>query len=214
MYGFASGKPDVSIVMSVFYWNGSMTQQALEQKLSRQEQLQLRNRRTGLAIFQLSWIMTFVCLIVVNFWFRGSTDTWPPAGVAVEKIIPTLMTLVLVASSFFIRRGTKALKADNLVTFSSSWRYGLILGGVFAVVMAVEFVAAPGSGQFLSIYRLMIGFHHIHALVIGYYLIRVYQNGKRGAYSSSDFWPVEGGTSLWDFVTVAWVLFYVVLYII
>jgi len=85
---------------------------------------------------------------------------------------------------------------------------------VFAVVMAIEFVAAPGTGQFLSIYRLMIGFHHIHALVIGYYLIRVYQNGQRGAYSATDFWPVEGGTSLWDFVTVAWVLFYLVLYLI
>jgi len=191
-----------------------MTQHILEQKLSRQEQQHLRNRRTGLAVFQISWIMTFVCLIVVNFWIRGNSDTWPPAGVDIEKIIPTLMTVALIASSFFIRRGMRALKADDVTTFSNNWRYGLMLGGLFALVMAYEFIAAPGSGQFLSIYRLMIGFHHIHALVIGYYLIRVYQNGKRGAYSSSDFWPVEGGASLWDFVTVAWVLFYVVLYII
>ena len=191
-----------------------MTQHILEQKLSRQEQQQLRNRRTGLAIFQISWIMAFICLIIVNFWIRGNSDTWPPAGVDVEKLIPTLMTLALVASSFFIRRGMKALKADDVATFSNNWRYGLMLGGLFALVMAYEFIAAPGSGQFLSIYRLMIGFHHIHALVIGYYLIRVYQNGKRGAYTSTNFWPVEGGASLWDFVTVAWVLFYVVLYII
>ncbi len=191
-----------------------MTQQALEQKLTRQEQLQLRNRRTGLTVFQISWIMTFVCLIVVNFWIRGNSDAWPPAGTQVEKLIPTLMTLVLIASSFFIRRGVRSLKVDDIQTFAINWRNGLLLGGVFAIVMAIEFVAAPGNGQFLSIYRLMIGFHHIHALVIGYYLIRVYQNAKRGAYTSTDFWPVEGGTSLWDFVTVAWVLFYVVLYII
>ena len=190
------------------------TQQVLEQKLSRQEQQQLRNRRTGLAIFQISWIMTFVCLIVVNFWIRGNSESWPPAGVNIEKIIPTLMTIALIASSYFIRRGVRALKADDVATFSNNWRYGLILGGVFAVVMAYEFIAAPGSGQFLSIYRLMIGFHHVHALIIGYYLIRVYQNSKLGAYSATNFWPVEGGQSLWDFVTVAWVLFYVVLYII
>ena len=191
-----------------------MMQQALEQQLSRQEQQQLRNRRTGLAVFQISWIMAFICLIIVNFWIRGNSETWPPVGVGVEKLIPTLMTLALVASSFFIRRGVKALKADEVARFSNDWRYGLGLGSLFALVMAYEFIAAPGSGQFLSIYRLMIGFHHIHALVIGYYLIRVYQNGQRGAYSATDFWPVEGGTSLWDFVTVAWVLFYVVLYII
>ncbi len=191
-----------------------MTQHILEQKLTRQEQQELRNRRTGLAVFQISWIMAFICLIVVNFWIRGYSETWPPAGVAVEKLIPTLMTVALLASSFFIRRGMQALKADNVPGFAANWRYGLILGGVFAVVMAIEFVTAPGSGQFLSIYRLMIGFHHIHALVIGYYMIRVYQSGQRGAYSATNFWPVEGGTSLWDFVTVAWVLFYVVLYVI
>ncbi|MBI1277656.1 MAG: hypothetical protein GC179_05975 [Anaerolineaceae bacterium] len=191
-----------------------MTQQALEQKLSRQELQQLRNRRTGLTVFQISWIMTFVCLIVVNFWMRSINPSWPPAGVVVEKLIPTLMTLTLIASSFFIRRGARALKSGDLPNFTLNWRNGLLLGGVFAIVMAIEFVAAPGSGQFLSVYRLMIGFHHVHALVIGYYMIRVYQNAKRGAYTSTDFWPVEGGTSLWDFVTVAWVLFYVVLYVI
>lgn len=191
-----------------------MTQQVLEQKLTRQEQQELRNRRTGLAIFQLSWIMTFVCLIIVNFWMRGSSPMWPPEGITVDKIIPTLTTLALIGSSVFIRRGTKALKSDNISGFTTNWRYGLALGGVFAVVMAIEFISAPGSGQFLSVYRLMIGFHHVHAMAIGYYLIRVYQSGKRGAYSATNFWPVEGGTSLWDFVTVAWVLFYVVLYII
>lgn len=191
-----------------------MTQHALEQKLSRQEQLQLKNRRTGLLVFQISWIMAFVCLIVVNYWIRGNSEVWPPAGVEVEKLIPTLMTVVLVASSFFFRRGMRALKGNDIPTFAANWRYGLGLGVVFAIVMAIEFVAAPGSGQFLSIYRLMIGFHHIHALAIGYYLIRVYQNGQRGDYSATDFWPVEGGASLWDFVSVAWVLFYIVLYII
>lgn len=190
------------------------TQQAVEQKLSRQEQLQLKNRRTGLMVFQISWIMAFICLIVVNFWIRASVTTWPPDGIVVEKIVPTLMTIVLIASSFFFRRGMRALKASDIPTFAANWRYGLGLGVVFAVVMAVELVIAPGSGQFLSIYRLMIAFHHIHALAIGYYLIRVYQNGQRGAYTATDFWPVEGGASLWDFVTVAWILFYIVLYII
>src|SRR6266496_5915661 len=112
-----------------------MTQHALEQKLSRQEQQQLRNRRTGLAVFQISWIMAFICLIIVNFWIRGNSDTWPPVGVQIEKIIPTLTTIALIASSYFIRRGTRALKADDVGAFSNNWRYGLILGGVFAVVM-------------------------------------------------------------------------------
>jgi heme/copper-type cytochrome/quinol oxidase subunit 3 len=84
-------------------------------------------------------------MIVVNFWIRGNSETWPPVGVAIEKIIPTLMTLTLVASSFFIRRGVQALKADDVATFSNNWRYGLTLGGVFALVMA--FISAFLSGE-------------------------------------------------------------------
>ena len=191
-----------------------MAQQILEQSLSRQEQLDLKNKRAGLIIFQLSWIMTFVCLIVVNLWIRGQQTAWPPAGVQVSLIIPTLMTITLIASSFFMRRGVRALKSDMRDMFAANWRNGLALGVVFAIGMGYEFIAAPGSGQYQNVYRLMVGFHHVHALVIGYYLIRVYQNGKAGHYSPAHFWPVEGGASLWDFVTVAWVLFYVVLYII
>lgn len=191
-----------------------MAQKILEQSLTRQEQLELRNRRTGLIVFQVSWIMTFICLIIVNLWLRGQQASWPPVGVQVSLIIPTLMTVALVASSFFMRRGLRSLRADDRPTFAANWRIGLALGVVFAIGMGYEFVAAPGSGQYLSVYRLMVGFHHVHALVIGVYLIRVYQNGLAGHYNQTHLWPVEGGASLWDFVTVAWVLFYVVLYII
>ncbi|MBL8116508.1 MAG: cytochrome c oxidase subunit 3 [Anaerolineae bacterium] len=191
-----------------------MSQKTLEQGLSRHELQDLRNKRTGLAIFQISWIMTFVCLIIVNFWMRSSQPAWPPAGVEVDVFVPTLMTIALIASSFFMRRGVKALKANAIEQFTSAWRIGLGFGVVFAVVMAYEFITAPGSGQYRDVYRLMVGFHHVHALAIGYYLIRVYQNGRAGHYSPTNFWPVEGGASLWDFVTVAWVLFYVVLYLI
>jgi cytochrome c oxidase subunit III len=191
-----------------------MTQKILEQSLSRQEQLDLRNKRAGLLIFQLSWIMTFVCLVIVNLWLRGQQTAWPPVGVQVSLIIPTLMTVTLIASSFFMRRGVRALKADVLDVFAANWRIGLALGVVFAIGMGYEFVTAPGSGQYQNVYRLMVGFHHVHALVVGYYLMRVYQSGCAGYYGSTHFWPVEGGASLWDFVTVAWVLFYVVLYII
>ncbi|MEZ4668044.1 MAG: cytochrome c oxidase subunit 3 [Anaerolineae bacterium] len=198
---------------SGFYQN-NMAQNALEQTLTRQEQLDLKNKRVGLIVFQISWIMAFICLVIVNLWLRGQQTAWPPVGVEVSLVIPTLMTVALVASSVFMRRGMRALKADKRDSFAANWRVGLLLGVVFAIGMGYEFVAAPGSGQYQNVYRLMVGFHHIHALAIGYYLIRVYQNGRAGHYTPTHFWPVEGGASLWDFVTVAWVLFYVVLYII
>jgi heme/copper-type cytochrome/quinol oxidase subunit 3 len=49
-------------------------------------------------------------------------------------------------------------------------------------------------------------------VVIGALLVRVYRSAMRGAYNSGSFWPVEGAAGLWYFVTIAWILFYAVLY--
>ena len=58
-----------------------MQHDLLEQReLSREELQNLRNLRTGVTIFQLSWIMVFVCLIIVNLQLRGNFVSWPPPG--------------------------------------------------------------------------------------------------------------------------------------
>lgn len=190
-------------------------QDLMEQGLSRQELQDLRNKRTGLAIFQFSWIMAFICLSVVNLQLRSIAPTWPPPGVGqLNALIPTLMTLGLIASSVFIRRGVKALKAGETEPFLTNWRYALGLGTLFVVVMAFEWITVPYSGQYSDVFRLMVGFHGVHALAIGYYLWKVYRNGQAGRYGPGNFWPVEGGAGLWHFVTIAWLLFYVVLYLI
>jgi cytochrome c oxidase subunit III len=193
-----------------------MTRQDLmEQGLSRRELQDLRNKRTGLAIFQLSWIMTFVCLSAVNLQLRSISPTWPPPGVdQLNPLIPTGMTIALIASSFWIRRGVKAMKAGEVAGFLANWRYAIALGTLFVVVMALEWITVPYSGQYSNVFRLMVGFHGVHALVIGFYLWRVYRNGQAGQYDSAHYWPVEGGAGLWHFVTIAWLLFYIVLYVI
>ncbi len=183
--------------------------------MSRQERQDLQNKRTAILIFQLSWIMAFICISVVSLDLRSLTTEWPPAGIPKQDpIIPTIMTLALIASSYFIRRGVKAVKANQTGEFLTNWRYAIGLGTLFVVVMTIEWFAIPYSGRYSDVFRLMVGFHGIHALVIGYYLWRVYRNGQDRRYGQNYFWPVEGGAGLWHFVTAAWILFYLVLFIV
>jgi cytochrome c oxidase subunit 3 len=189
-------------------------QQDLTQHLSRKELQDLKNKRTALAIFQFSWIMAFVSLIAANWQLRYQAASWPPPGV--EKlgvVIPTLMTLVLIVSSLLVRSATRSVKAGKPERFNNRWGLALLLGIIFIVVMAWEWVAVPVSGQYSNLFRLMVGFHGVHALVIGAFMVVVYRNGRAGAYDTYHFWPVEGAAGLWHFVTVAWVLFYSVLYL-
>lgn len=192
-----------------------MQQQAVETSLTRAELQALRNKRTGLAIFQVSWIMAFVCLIFVNIMLRGRAESWPPPGVDhLNAAVPTLMTLGLIASSLFARRGVRAIRLEDRASFLSNWRVTMALAALFVVAMTVEWLTVPVSGQYSNVFRLMVGFHGVHALVIGLILVRVYRSGTAGEYDARHFWPVEGSAGLWYFVTIAWLLFYAVLYLI
>jgi cytochrome c oxidase subunit III len=191
-----------------------MQQHLLEEReLSRDELLALRNKRTGVTVFQISWIMVFVCLIVVNLQMRANFASWPPPGVgALDAVLPTIATIGLVISTFLARNSLKAIQAERRGAFRTLWRLTLALGVLFIGMMAVEWALVPYSGQYSTIFRVMVAYHAVHALVIGYIMIRVYQNA--GHYDHVHNWAVEASAKLWYFVTVAWILFYLTLYII
>jgi heme/copper-type cytochrome/quinol oxidase subunit 3 len=192
-----------------------MRQEVLEKELSRDELLALKNRRTGVTVFQISWIMVFVCLIVVNLQIRSNYPSWPPPGIqGLEPILPTLATIGLLASTLLAHHALKFIGAGQREGFLTQWRLTLALGVGFVLIMAYEWLNVQFSGQFSTIFRVMVAYHAIHALVIGYIMWRVYKTAQANGYSVLRHWPVEAAARLWYFVVVAWVMFYVVLYII
>ncbi|NWF71175.1 MAG: heme-copper oxidase subunit III [Chloroflexi bacterium] len=190
-----------------------MQHDVLEQELSRQERLALKNRRTGMTIFQISWMMVFVCLIVVHWQIRANFAAWPPEGIARLGLgLPTLATGLLLASGWTVRGALRRVQRDQ--PFLGAWRATLALGAIFVAIMAWEWLNAPvASGadrQYGMVFRVMTAFHAVHALVIGLYMWRV--DRRAILYGSRDFWAVEAGAKLWYFVVAAWIMFYVVLY--
>lgn len=192
-----------------------MQQEALEQGLSRDELMALKNKRTGVTIFQISWILVFVCLIVVNLQLRSNFPSWPPAGVAELSIaLPTMATVGLLVSAVLARRGLQAMRAGEIASFLRNWRVAVTLGAGFVLIMAYEWLSVQFSGQYSNVFRVMTAFHGFHALVIGWIMLVVYKNAHAGLYDATRHWAVEAAAKMWYFVVVAWIMFYTVLYII
>ena len=188
-------------------------QDLLEQNLSREELQAIRNRRTGMTVFQISWIMAFLCLIMVNWQLRYSYTEWPPEGVdRMGVLLPTVATAALFLSVFFARRALVAIQNDEHAAFTTQWLAVIGLGVVFMAIMVYEWIIAPMGTQYGAVFRLMTGFHGLHALAIAVYMGVVYNHAREGRYGSLDFWAVEAGVKLWYFVAFAWILFYTVLY--
>lgn len=190
-----------------------MQDDLLEKNLSREELQALRNRRTGMTLFQISWIMAFISLIIVNWQLRYSYTQWPPPGVErMGVLIPTMATLALLLSVFFARRALNAIRDDYQQGFLAQWLGVIVLGVLFMLVMAYEWITAPTGTQYGAVFRLMTGFHGLHAFVITGYFGYVYNQARQGAYGAFNFWAVEAGVKLWYFVAFAWIMYYTVLY--
>lgn len=205
-----------------------------DRALRRRQDMALKNRRTGINLFQISWIMVFICLIVVNWQMRTSAPSWPPPGAQrLEPLLPTLATVGLLTSVFFTRRALRSLAADQRGAFFQGWRITLGLGAAFIAIMLYEWLTIPtgldstqGSmalvtsesliwvTQYVTVFRVMTAFHGFHALVIGVYMVWVMRRAEHGVYHSGDYWDAEAGAKLWYFVVVAWIMFYTVLYLI
>lgn len=184
--------------------------------MTREELLALKNKRTLVTVFQISWIMVFVCLVVVCLHIRGNLATALPELTPVQFAIPLLATLAIIASGFTAGRAMGAIRKDDRAAFLSMWQLTIVLGGAFLAVMIAIFFYNPylETGLYGQIFRVMIGYHAVHAVAIGWWLIQVFMNARHGAYSAENYWGVEAGARLWYFVIVAWVLFYIVLYLI
>ncbi len=186
-----------------------------QEPLTPAELLQQRNRRTGLTIFQISWILVFVCLIIVNWQLRGNHSSWPPPGVAAPSaLLPGLVTLGLLTSAWLARSATRALEARQRARFERQWRMALGLGALFVLVMGYEWLRLPTSGIYSDVFRMMTAFHLLHALAIGLFMSMIARSVRAGRVSAHNLWPAQGATRLWYFVVVAWLLFYPVLYLI
>ena len=180
--------------------------------------MRLKNNRLGMTIFQVSWIMVFLALIIVNWQLRFSYSEWPPAGVApFDPLLPTAATLALLLSSVWVRRGLGMLRRNQAAGFLMRWRGALALGAAFMAIIIYEFASvseAAMATQYGVTMRLMTGFHFAHALAILALMARVYRSAAAGGYRGDEHasWAVEGAAKLWYFVTLAWLMFYVVLY--
>ncbi len=191
-----------------------------KQKISDQRAaaIRLKNNRLGMNIFQVSWIMAFVALIVVNWQLRFNYSQWPPAGVPpFDLLLPSVATLALLISSVLVVGALKALRRGFGAAFLVKWRSAVGLGVLFLAIIVYEFLNVSDAAmatQYGNTFRLMTGFHFAHALAILAIMCRVYQRASQGKYSSDehDSWAVEGAAKLWYFVSFAWMLFYVVLY--
>lgn len=175
----------------------------------------LANNRMGLWLFVFSDAFLFGGLLVTRFVLLGFTRPDLNQGLGL------FITGLLLLSSFFMNRAEEQIARGEQKSFVRNTLITLALGTIFLIgVVGIEWPAAaaegltPSSGAAGAVFYLMTGFHALHVFTGLILLYIVWNNGRKGIYTTEQHWAVEACAVYWHFIDVAWIFFYPALYLI
>jgi len=172
------------------------------------------NNRLGLWLFLFSDSFVFIGLFIVRF------NLMPDARPELNQLLGLIVTIILLASSVLMNRAEIAIGVGDQKTFVRNTFLTMLLGTIFLIgVVGVEWPLASqhisaSEGVAGSIFFTMTGFHAFHVLTGVIFLFIVWNNGRKGLYTTERHFPVEAAAIYWHFVDVVWIFFYPALYLI
>lgn len=158
----------------------------------------------------------FGTLIASYFYLRIGEPQWPPPGVEAPKLLlPTVNTLVLLASSIPMFLADRGVTRGRLGRVRWGLASALVLAVVFLALKVVEYSAVPYAWDdhaYGSIVWLIVGFHSAHVISLVLKTIVMLVLAWRGYFNEKRTLGVQVNGLYWHFVVAVWVPLYVVLY--
>lgn len=173
------------------------------------------------------WIFIFAELVVFGVLFSAYAFTraahvqlFNASQLTLNRDYGLANTLVLVTSSYFVARGTQAVKGGRTAA-CGHWLMGALgLGAVFLTLKLIEFQHDLAQGITLSsnlfyMFYLSLTFFHFMHVVMGMVILAVVAyKAYAGRYSAQSHTGVETGGSYWHMVDLVWILLFALVYVI
>ncbi len=175
-------------------------------------------RVLGLLTFLASEFLMFCGFFAVFLVFRSTVAQWPPEGTEVELLLPGVNTVILVASSWVINLGTKAIKKNDLAGLRRWFGVTAAMGAVFLVGQVYEYMTLGyglKTNLFSNCFYLMTGFHGVHVF-IGLLLILgvLWRSRRANHYTDLTHTGPEMAEIYWHFVDVVWIILFTLIYLL
>ncbi len=181
----------------------------------------------GMLLFITSEVMFFAGLFAAYFNVRANAPVWPPINVETGEpfhleILPLVgpATVLLILSSFTCQFAVWAIRRGDRTGFIRNIAVTFIIGVVFLLMQATDYVALGNEGITLSAgtfgttYFTLTGFHGAHVFGGAIMLAVVLYRGLAGQFSERHHDAVEAVSLYWHFVDVVWILLFSLLYLL
>jgi heme/copper-type cytochrome/quinol oxidase subunit 3 len=176
-------------------------------------------------IFLVGDAMSFGTLLAGYGGIRYGSADWPKPYEVLGIWLTAGMTFLLIVSSVWMVKGLAAIQRDDLAAFRKFIGLTVLGGAVFLACQAYEwthliheglgFTSNPhGASLFGTTFFIITGFHGMHVTAGVIYLLCILLRGMSGAYSSTNYNPVEIAGLYWHFVDLVWIMVFTFVYLI
>ncbi len=180
----------------------------------------ISNPVLGMILFITSEVMFFAGLFAAYFNVRSTTPHWPPPGnphflIQNDRVLPTILTIILVTSSITCQLGIRAIKKNDRRGLGRALAVTLVLGITFLVGQAYDYSQLGfglSDGTFGTTFYTLTGFHGAHVLAGTIMLAVMFYRTSTGQFSARHHDAVEATSLYWHFVDVVWIALYSTLY--
>ena len=171
----------------------------------------------GMIIFITSEIMFFGALFAAYFSLRAGASAWPAEGAEVERLVPMLITVILLSSSATVHLASKAAARGDARVTRQALALTVVLGLLFLGGQAFEYSRlnfTVEDGAFGSAFYALTGFHGLHVLIGVAALSLSFLQVRRAGLPARFVAQTEAAAYYWHFVDVVWVVLFTAIYLL
>jgi cytochrome c oxidase subunit 1 len=172
--------------------------------------------RWGVAMLLLVESAVFATLVASYFYLLQDEPQWPPPGVEPPTLLlPTVATLVLIASSALVYVAARAAGSGRHARSRGALGGALALALAFLVLQAPaarESASSAGDHAYGSIVWLIAGFHWLHVAVLAGAALVLLALASRRRAGAAPAARLRANALYWHFVAAVWVALYAVIY--
>jgi cytochrome c oxidase subunit III len=175
----------------------------------------------GMILFVSSEIMFFGGFFGAYFDIRAAHAVWPPPLPPIKPLeiwpVATILTVLLVTSSFTMQAGFFAIRRGDRRGLIRWLKVTLALGAAFLLLQLFDYSQLGfgiRDGIFATFFYTMTGFHFAHVFGGAIFLYLILLQAYKGDFSETDYTGVEAATIYWHFVDVVWIGLYCTYYIL
>lgn len=159
----------------------------------------------------------FTALSVSYFYLKMSADAWPPHPLDYpELMLPTLNTLILIASSFVMHWADGKIKKGEERELAIGLTIGVVMAALFLGLKYVEYFIESSyrwnDHAYGSIVWAIVGFHSAHVLTVALKTMIVAALAWRSYFSQEWRLAITVNGLYWHFVVIVWIPLYFILY--